>query len=286
MTALGLLACSCRSPPTATAAPTATAPAPAAVLPSSALATLQAIAADIEALAATCPQLADFHASKALRADDLSISYAFRTHRPTHHGGWTSGVPEPDPDGLWFYIDLHAPDSRSQIDTQPAVPTLDVLGRKLMMLVLEGSAGRPGCVAAIHASLVKRAAEADLCRDPRDEGAAAEATSLPIVMGQLLGGRPRVGRFTTEGWVQAAHHCNPCPPGASCKPCEEVVWLSADVGAYKDPLERDQNLVVHVPDATRFALRAHERVTVAACNVSTAQDAPLTTELRGSVALP
>jgi hypothetical protein len=72
-----------------------------------------------------------------------------------------------------------------------------------------------------------------------------------------------------------------------CKPCEEVVWLSPSFGDFKDPLERDQNLVLSVPDARSFDQRKHYRVMFAACDAqSTLPAAPLRAELRGLELLP
>lgn len=254
------------------------------------MALLEAIARDIEALGARHPQLADFRAAKHFDREHLAIDYAFHTHASTHRGGWTSGVPNPDPDGIWLYIDLHDPGSTAQIDTQPVVPMIDVLGRKLMMLLLEGDAARPPAAGALHAILERRARAAspsDTCTGVvTDTETPSTAPGERIALDDLLARRPRSGRFVTEGWVQIAHHCPPCPPGAWCKPCEEVVWLSPVAGAYKDPLTRDQNLVVAVRDATRFAVIQRYRVVVAACLSSTAPDAPLTVELRGFERIP
>ena len=97
----------------------------------------------------------------------------------------------------------------------------------------------------------------------------------------MVAQKPRSGRFTVEGWVQIARPCPPCPPGANCKPCEDTVWLSSVRGAYKDPLARDQSLVIAVPDARRFVVMDHVRVVVVACDMSGVVDAPLTVELRG-----
>jgi hypothetical protein len=101
------------------------------------------VARDLDALKPEFPQLKDYSPADHARADQLEISYSFRTHRPTHRGGWTSGVPNPDPDGVWFHLDFHDPDSQAQIHTQPVVPT-GRLGKKVvMLLLLEGSATKP-----------------------------------------------------------------------------------------------------------------------------------------------
>ncbi|NTW67625.1 MAG: hypothetical protein HGB21_15170, partial [Nitrospirae bacterium] len=82
---------------------------------------LQTIAREIEAMKPEFPQLADFSAAKALDPDADQIAYQFHTHRASHNGGWTSGVPNPDADGIWFYIDFHAPASESQYTVPPWV---------------------------------------------------------------------------------------------------------------------------------------------------------------------
>jgi hypothetical protein len=72
------------------------------------------------------------------------IGYAFHTHPPQRRGGWTSGVPNPDDDGIWFHIDLHDPDSQAQIHTQPVVFTKVKLGKKIaFLLMLEGGKTKP-----------------------------------------------------------------------------------------------------------------------------------------------
>lgn len=65
----------------------------------------QSIADEIAAIRGTYPQLAGFEAT----ATDCTITYAHHTHRATHVGGWTAGVPNPDPDGVWFYIGVWDP---------------------------------------------------------------------------------------------------------------------------------------------------------------------------------
>lgn len=102
--------------------------------------TCRAIADDIERLRTQYPQLVDFRIVDALRPN-CTISYGWHTHRPTTRGGWTSGVPEPDPDGIWFYIgvyDPNGPDAQSQIHTQPMVPNWWIGERRVMFLLREG----------------------------------------------------------------------------------------------------------------------------------------------------
>lgn len=99
---------------------------------------LKAVAADIETLKADFPQLRDFSATTHLRAEPPSISYAFRTHSPGKTGGWTSGVPSPDADGVWLHIDLHAPSSNQQLHTQPVTVPLCLGESRVSFLMLEG----------------------------------------------------------------------------------------------------------------------------------------------------
>lgn len=100
---------------------------------------LEAVARDIEGFKGEYPQLEAFSASKQVDQEGLALSYDFRTHPSTHRGGWTAGVPNPDPDGLWFYIDIHSPDSTAQIHTQPVVPMLCLGTDRVMLLILEGA---------------------------------------------------------------------------------------------------------------------------------------------------
>lgn len=101
--------------------------------------TLALIAGEIEALKETHPQLKEFSRQKNMNASTLSISYAYRTHRAKHAGGWTAGVPNPDEDGIWFYMDFHDAASTSQIHTQPASASPQCLGNmRVSFLILEG----------------------------------------------------------------------------------------------------------------------------------------------------
>jgi len=102
------------------------------------LGVLQAVAADIEKLKADFPQLRDFFAATHLRTEPPAIGYAFRTHAPARTGGWTSGVPQPDADGVWFHIDLHPPGSGLQIHQQPVTAPLCLGESRVSFLILEG----------------------------------------------------------------------------------------------------------------------------------------------------
>jgi hypothetical protein len=109
---------------------------------------LLSIARSIEALKPEYAQLVEFSASANL--DGLKITYGHRTERAARTGGWTSGVPSPTEGGVWFYIDLHDPDSTAQIHTQPAVPRYRFRDMRVMLLVREGPNAKP-----LEAALVR-----------------------------------------------------------------------------------------------------------------------------------
>jgi hypothetical protein len=104
---------------------------------------LEAIGRDIESLKDEFPQLQEFSAGRNTALDRLVIEYAYHTHRATHRGGWTSGVPNPDDDGVWFYIDFHDPKSRAQIHTQPVTRNLCFAEKRVSFLILEGKNATP-----------------------------------------------------------------------------------------------------------------------------------------------
>lgn len=109
--------------------------------------TCAAIAADIEGLRAQFPALVEYRGSTAQRRD-CYISYGWHTH-PGHGAGWAGGVPNPDPDGVWFYIGIYdpaSPEAQDQINTQPVTPSWRLGSRKVTFLILEG---QPGLGAAI-----------------------------------------------------------------------------------------------------------------------------------------
>jgi hypothetical protein len=98
----------------------------------------QSIADEIAGIRASYPQLAEFEAT----ATDCTITYAHHTHRANQVGGWTAGVPNPDPDGVWFYIAVWDPadpaEASSQINTQPMTPQRWIGKRRVTYLILEG----------------------------------------------------------------------------------------------------------------------------------------------------
>ena len=66
--------------------------------------------------------------------------------------GWAGGVPNPDSDGIWFYVDLHDADSQAQIHTQPVTANLCLGKKRVSFLILEGE-GTNSVAGRIHAIL-------------------------------------------------------------------------------------------------------------------------------------
>jgi hypothetical protein len=129
--------------PTEQAASAPVMPQQAAVIPVTFPATCKSIAGDIEKLTRQFPQLTSY---RAVDQHDCTIRYQHKTHKPTTRGGWSAGVPQPDADGIWFYIgvyDPNGPEAQSQIHTQPVVPNWWIGSRKVMFLILEGDKTTP-----------------------------------------------------------------------------------------------------------------------------------------------
>jgi hypothetical protein len=86
--------------------------------------------------------MVQFSVDEHVHPDRLTIDYNFHTHRSQQRGGgWTAQVPNPDDDGVWFYINFHDPNSTAQIDTQPSQdPTAAQCfeDKRLTFLILEG----------------------------------------------------------------------------------------------------------------------------------------------------
>ncbi|OGZ28114.1 MAG: hypothetical protein A2562_00490 [Candidatus Nealsonbacteria bacterium RIFOXYD1_FULL_39_11] len=99
---------------------------------------LQSIAEKIADLKVDYPQLAEFSPIANMNAESLVINYGYHTHQAEYHGGWASGVPSPDDDGIWFYIDFHDPDSQAQIHTQPENIAKCLGKKRVQFLILEG----------------------------------------------------------------------------------------------------------------------------------------------------
>jgi hypothetical protein len=112
--------------------------------------TLQSVAQDIADLKRDFPQLQDFSPA----VNGASINYGYHTHKAEHRGGWTAQVPNPDDDGVWFYIDVHAPDSTAQIHTQPITLPLCLGEKRVSFLILEGKNTKPvgGAIFSVLAS--------------------------------------------------------------------------------------------------------------------------------------
>jgi len=108
------------------------------------------IAQDIEGLKSDYPQLRDFAVETHCDRAELVIAYGYQTHQAPRQGGWTSGVPNPGADGVWFYIDFHDPASQRQIHTQPMVVRYQYRDQAVMFLILEGERSR-----SIQAALVQ-----------------------------------------------------------------------------------------------------------------------------------
>jgi len=100
------------------------------------------IAKDIGLLKDKFPQLKEFNVSNNLDKESCKLRYEYRCHRSNYRGGWTSGVPNPDQDGIWFYIgiwDENDPtESLAQINTQPLILKGYIKNRRVTFLILEG----------------------------------------------------------------------------------------------------------------------------------------------------
>lgn len=129
--------------------------------------TIKAMARDIAALKRSYPQLQDFSPATNLDAQHLTISYTYRTHEAERRGGWTSGVPHPDEAGVWFYIDIHDPDSNAQIHTQPVTAAICIGNQRVSYLILEGARTK-SLNAPIYKILRKHGARD--CDRPRKRG--------------------------------------------------------------------------------------------------------------------
>ncbi len=102
---------------------------------------IKKVSEEITNLKETYPQLKEFSIKKHADIENLKIDYSYNTHKSERSGGWTSGVPNPNPDGIWFYIDLHDKDSTAQIHLQPMTGTsLQFSNKSICFLILEGTA--------------------------------------------------------------------------------------------------------------------------------------------------
>ena len=115
-----------------------TAPAPA-----SQVKVIAAIGQDIAKLNAKFPQLSEFSVSKNVLSERLIIDYNYHTRwYHTRHGS-RALVPEPDDDGVVFYIDFHDPASRSQNDNQPGDPQDCFEDKEVQFRILQGQKTNP-----------------------------------------------------------------------------------------------------------------------------------------------
>jgi hypothetical protein len=103
---------------------------------------IKSIGVEIAGLKSKYPQLDSFSVAAHVDTKRLKITYGYHTHAPKPSGGWSSGVPHPDPDGIWFYIDFHEPNSQAGIHTQPVTAPLFIGGKKVSYLILEGEKTR------------------------------------------------------------------------------------------------------------------------------------------------
>ena len=100
------------------------------------------ITKDIESLKDKFPQLSEFNVASNLDRNSCKIQYEYKCHIANHGGGWTSGVPNPEADGAWFYIGLwdenDPEESSHQIHTQPFRPVWHIQEKRVTYLILEG----------------------------------------------------------------------------------------------------------------------------------------------------
>lgn len=99
---------------------------------------MRRIGAGIAKLKDKYPQLKNFSVSQNVNAERWVIDYEYHTHAPRGRARWAGAVPNPDADGVWFFIDFHRPDSRRQIDTQPVVPPYCFGDKLVLFLISEG----------------------------------------------------------------------------------------------------------------------------------------------------
>lgn len=116
---------------------------------------IERISEEITNLKESYPQLKEFSIKKHADIENLKVDYSYHTHKSDRTVGWTSAVPNPDPDGIWFYIDLHDKDSTAQIHTQPVTGTSLRFGNKnVCFLILQGKATKS--VAGEIASILEK----------------------------------------------------------------------------------------------------------------------------------
>ena len=88
--------------------------------------------------------LSKFDTEQNVDLNALSIEYAHNTERSKINAGWRAGVPAPQENGVWFYVDLHDVDSTKQLHTQPLSAGPYCYAEKLVaVLILQGAKTKP-----------------------------------------------------------------------------------------------------------------------------------------------
>jgi hypothetical protein len=96
------------------------------------------IAKEIELLKKDFPQLREFELSKNINKRNCKIDYKYKCHKSERKGGWTSGVPNPGPDGLWFYIALWDENFPAESISQINPDIWEIQDRRVTYIILEG----------------------------------------------------------------------------------------------------------------------------------------------------
>lgn len=91
------------------------------------------IAKEIESIKSEFPQLIEFEVSKNL--NNCKIDYQYKCHN-VDRPGWRNI--DPDPEGIWLYIELWDENNPSQINTQPFLPKQYIKDKRMTFLIIEG----------------------------------------------------------------------------------------------------------------------------------------------------
>lgn len=101
-----------------------------------------AIARDIAALKPVFPALKDFDPAAAVAPGAGELVYEYRCRVSTEAVGWHAGVPQPQPDGVWFLLRLWDPAdpaaADSPLNTQPLQPVRHLAGSRVTFLYRAG----------------------------------------------------------------------------------------------------------------------------------------------------
>ena len=114
-------------------------------------ATCHAIARELETLTKQFAQLASY---RAVDQKDCRISYKHNTLPPSGRGGgYSAGIPRPEPDGIFLYISIWDPNATDnwQLDTQPA--SFFTLGNRRVTIVISEGDKTKRAAGAIQAIL-------------------------------------------------------------------------------------------------------------------------------------